>query len=74
MAAPWSAAPERLQEEGWAGGLPGTAGLWPESDPAGSSSDRLKTETGHQFVSVGHVTHLYLKGKFVAVQYINKYH
>lgn len=41
LAAPGSAPPERFQERGWAGGLPGTAGLWPESDPAGSSSDRL---------------------------------
>lgn len=65
VAAPGSAAPERLQEEGWAGGLPGTAGLWPESDPAGSSSDRLKTETGHHFVSEGHVMHLFLKGKLL---------
>jgi len=36
-----AAAPEELQDEGWAGGLPGTAGLWPESDPEGSSSDQL---------------------------------
>lgn len=41
QAAPGSAAPERLQEAGWAGGLPDTAGLWTESDPAGSSSDQL---------------------------------
>lgn len=44
-AAPGEEAPERLREEGWADGLPGTAGLWPESDPAGSSSDPLRTNT-----------------------------
>ena len=40
-AAPGSEAPERLQEAGWADGLPDTAGLWTELDPASSSSDQL---------------------------------
>lgn len=41
VAAPGPAAPGRLQEGGWAGGLPGTAGRWPKMDPAGSSSAPL---------------------------------
>lgn len=44
VAAPGPAAPGRLQEGGWAGGLPGTAGRWPKMDPAGSSSAPLSLQ------------------------------
>lgn len=47
-AAPGSAAPGTLQEGGWAGGLPSTGGLLPGSDPAGSSSARLGSQTETQ--------------------------
>lgn len=43
--APGRLAPGRFWGEEWEGGLPDTAGLWPELDPAGSSLTPLNKHT-----------------------------